>query len=214
MSFVAIILTHSRGTLVALVIAVSAFLLIKQRKLLPLFLVAVAVLFLSTPFKDKLDSSSFGERLKINYVSYQVWKDYPLKGIGFGMMTFVSSINIENYVNNLPERYRPLMIHTTHNWLLDIAVRLGIIGFVLFLAILLVAIRMCWKTIRLARNTEIRLWGSFVAISFLAYFVMGLFEPLFLFTAPAMIFYILLGMITILMHLNQETEPVELSLLA
>jgi len=205
-SFVAILLTHSRGTLVALVIAASTLLLIKQKKLVPVFLVAIAILFFSIPFKDKLDSFSLSERLKINYVSYQVWKDYPLKGIGFGMMTFVNSINKEAYVNKLPERYRPWQIHTTHNWLLDIAVRLGVIGLILFLAILIVFIKMCWKTIQQARDADIRLWGIYVAIAFLAYFVMGLFEPLFLFTAPAIMFYILLGMITILLRLNHESD--------
>jgi O-antigen ligase len=131
-------------------------------------------------------------------------KDYPLKGIGFGMLTFKNSINKEAYVNKLPQRDRPAEIYGPHNWLLDIAVRVGLIGLILFLAILFVFVKMCWKTIRHARDDGIRRWGIYVAIAFLAYFIMGLAEPLFYYKASAMMFYILLAMITILSNLNRE----------
>lgn len=209
-SFVAIILTQCRGTLTALVVAVGTLLLIRKKKFIPILLVVVIIIIFFTPFKARFDSFNLKQRLKIDYVSYQVWKDYPLKGIGFGMMTFVNNINKESYVNKLPERYRPAQICTTHNWLLDIAVRLGIIGLILFLAILFVFGNMCRKIIRQARDADIRLWGVCIVSAFCAYFVMGLFEPLFLFTASAIIFYILLAMITILSRLNHDTQTMEI----
>ncbi len=208
--FIATILTQSRGSLVALVIACVTVLLIKKRKLLPVFLVAIAIIIFFTPFKDRLDTSSLSERLKINYVTCKVWKDYPLKGIGFGMMTFNNIAHKGGYVASLPEKYKPFEVNTTHNWLLDITVRLGIIGLVLFLAILFVFVKMCWKTVRYARDKDIKLLGLHIAIAFFVYFIMGLAEPLFLFTASALIFYILLALITILMRLNNEAQTAEI----
>lgn len=209
-SFVAIFLTQSRGSLVALVFAGSTMLvLIRKKKLLPIFLIAISVVIFLTPFKDRIDKASLIERFKINYVAFEVLKDYPLKGIGFGMMTFNSNINKKVYINKLPEKFRPADIFTPHNWLLDITVRLGLIGLILFLTILFVFVKMCWETIRHAKDDGIRLCGMCVAMAFLAYFVMGLVEPLFLFRASAMMFYIFLGMITILLRLNHETEAIE-----
>jgi O-antigen ligase len=203
-SFVAIILTQSRATLAAFVIAGGTMLLLRKKTLLPIFLVAIIILIFVTPLKNRMDAFTIKERLKINYVACEVLKDYPLKGIGFGMLTFKNSINKEAYVNKLPQRDRPAEIYGPHNWLLDIAVRVGLIGLILFLAILFVFVKMCWKTIRHARDDGIRRWGIYVAIAFLAYFIMGLAEPLFYYKASAMMFYILLAMITILSSLNRE----------
>ncbi|KFO68031.1 hypothetical protein ER57_06870 [Smithella sp. SCADC] len=203
-SFVAIILTQSRATLAAFVIAGGTMLLLRKKTLLPIFLVAIIILIFVTPLKNRMDAFTIKERLKINYVACEVLKDYPLKGIGFGMLTFKNSINKEAYVNKLPQRDRPAEIYGPHNWLLDIAVRVGLIGLILFLAILFVFVKMCWKTIRHARDDGIRRWGIYVAIAFLAYFIMGLAEPLFYYKASAMMFYILLAMITILSNLNRE----------
>lgn len=209
-SFVAIILTQSRGSLVALVIAGSTLLVsIRKKKLLPIFLIAISVLIFLTPFQNRLDKTSLTERFKINYLTYEVLKDYPFKGIGFGMLTFNDSINRVDYVNKLPGKHRPVEINTMHNWLLDIAVRLGLVGLILFLGVIGVFIKMCWKTVKDARDEDIRSWGVYVTVAFLAYFVMGLVEPLFLFTASALIFYILLAMITILLRLNHEAQDVE-----
>lgn len=207
---IATILTQSRGSFVALVIAGITLLLIKKRKLLPVFLVAIAVIIFLTPFKDRLDATSLSERLKINYVTCKVWKDYPLKGIGFGMMTFNNIAHKGGYVAGLPEKYKPMEVNTTHNWLLDIAVRLGVIGLILFLAILFAFVKMFWTIIRYSSDNGIKLWGIHLAIAFLVYFVMGLAEPLFLFTASALIFYILMALMTILFRLNNEAQTVEI----
>ena len=172
--FIATILTQSRGSFVALVIACVTLLLIKKRKLLPVFLVAIAFIIFLTPFKDRLDTSSLSERLKINYVTYKVWKDYPLKGIGFGMMTFNNIAHKGGYVAGLPEKYKPMEVNTTHNWLLDITVRLGVIGLILFLTILFAFVKMCWTINRYSSDKGIKLWGVHIAIAFFVYFIMGL----------------------------------------
>jgi O-antigen ligase len=206
--FAAIILTQCRGTLAAFFIAGGTMLLLRKKTLLPIFLVAITILTFVTPFKNRLDTFSLKERLKINYVACEVLKDYPLKGIGFGMLTFKDSINKEAYLNKLPEKDRPVEIYGAHNWLLDIALRVGLIGLILFLAILFVFVKICWKTIQQARDDGIRSRGMYVAFAFLAYFVMGLVEPLFYYRASAMMFYIFLAMITVLSSLNHEAQAI------
>jgi O-antigen ligase len=207
-AFVATLLTHSRGTLVSLIIAGTILLLIKNKKLVPFFLVAMVVIVTVSPLKSSLDTTSLSQRLKINYVAMEVLKDYPILGIGFGMLTFNNKIDMEAYVKKVPEKYRPTDILGAHNWLLDIAVRIGLVGLILFLSIIFVFGKMCWEIIRYARDSGIRDWGVYLAISFVAYFIIGLSEPVFLFKAPAAIFYIHLAMITILWRLNQDVPEI------
>ena len=196
------VLTQCRGTLVALAIAGVVLLLIKNKKLLPFFLVGILLIVVFSPFKNRIDAISLSERLKINYVALQVVKDYPLLGIGFGMKTFSDNLDVKAYVNKAPEKYRPEIIYGPHNWLLDVVVRVGLIGLALFVLIIFTFIRMCWQIIRYAKDHMIREWGIYVTIAFISYFVIGLVEPVFLFSASSTIFYILMAMMTILWNLN------------
>ncbi|MFC1567280.1 O-antigen ligase family protein [Thermodesulfobacteriota bacterium] len=201
--FAATILTTSRGTFVALVLAVTIQLLLKNKKIVPFFLLAVAGIVMLTPLKGRMDTSALKERLKINYVTYQVIKDHPIGGIGFGTQTFINNIDKNSYLNSIPKEKRPAEILTPHNLLLDITVRLGLIGLILLLSIIFIFGKMCWETIRHARDDGIRDWVYCTVISFVAYCIIGLAEPVFLFKASAIVFYIILAMITILWRLNQ-----------
>ncbi len=208
-TLIATILTQCRGTFVALIIAIIIQLFIKAKKILLLFVLAIAVILMWFPSQDRMIANSFKERLKINYFTYEVIKDYPLTGIGFGMQTFVNDIDKNLYMKRLPEEYRPATVYTPHNLLLDIAVRLGVIGLILFLSIIFAFGKICWKTMKYARDEEIKGYAECMAISFSAYFTIGVAEPVFLFSASAIVFYIILAIMTILWRLNrnEDTSP-------
>jgi O-antigen ligase len=206
--FVATILTQSRGTLAAVIVAGITLFLIKNKKLLPVFLVIMILAVVFSPFKNRIDTRNLSARMKINYIVMQVVKDHPLLGIGFGMMTFSETLDIKEYVHRAPPEYRPVDINHPHSWLLDIMVRLGIIGLGLFMLIIFTFFKMSWHVIRYPRDNTIRELGIYVDIAFISYFVIGLAEPVFLFSASAIIFYILMAMMTILWMLNRDESPI------
>ena len=203
----ATLFTQSRGTFLSLVVALALLSLIKAKKSALLLLLAVILLIvMTTPLKNRLGVVNFKnlkERLYINYVTCDVIKDHPLLGIGFGMQTFINDIDKESYVRQAPAGQRPAEIYTPHNWLLDITVRLGLVGLLLFFYILFVFGKMCWEVIRHPRNRYIREWGLSTAVAFVGYFIIGLAEPVFLFRTSTIVFFIILAIITILWHLNQ-----------
>jgi O-antigen ligase len=205
-TLIATILTQCRGTFVALIIAIIIQLFIKAKKILLLFMLAIAVILMWFPSQDRMIANSFKERLKINYFTYEVIKDYPLTGIGFGMQTFVNDVDKNLYMKRLPEKYRPELVYTPHNLLLDITVRLGLIGLILFLYIIFAFGKMCWKTMKYARDEDIKSYAECMAISFIAYFTIGVAEPVFLFSASAIVFYVILAIMTILWHLNKNED--------
>ena len=208
--FVASILTQSRTTLLAMVVTITLLLLIKNKKKWLvgfLILISLTLAFLSIN-KRIINSESFLERLKINNVVLEVVKDNLLLGIGFGMRTFSETLDIREYVHRISPERRPVNIINPHNWLLDMMLRVGIIGLILFLCIIFAFIKMGWKIIRHSRDPAYRELAIYLNIAFLSYFLIGLFEPVFLFSASAIIFYVLLAMMTILWLCNRNENLV------
>lgn len=202
---VATILTQSRGTLIALIIAGIAFLIIKNRKLLPFFVLGIILVFAFSPYKNRTGAYTFLERIRVNYVYLQVVRDYPLGGIGFGIRTYFENLDGRIYIEKVPEKLRPEgAIVGPHTLFLDIMIRTGIIGFLLFLFIIAAFLRMSWQVIRKARDHVIKDMGLYIMIAFLSYFIIALAETVFWADASAMMFYILLAMMTVLWHLNQD----------
>jgi len=205
----ATLLTQSRGTFLALVISGALLFFGKAKKGAALLLLAmILVIVMVTPLKNRLGGNfqNLKERLYINYITCDVIKDHPLRGIGFGMRTFINDIDKESYVRQAPAGQRPAEIYTPHNWLLDITVRLGLVGLLLFFYIFFVFGKMCWEVIRHPQNRYIREWGLSTAVAFVGYFIIGLAEPVFLFRASASVFFIILAIMTILWQLNQEEQ--------
>lgn len=203
-TFIATILTQTRGTLVAMTIAITCELFIKNKKIiLVLFLVIVGFLTIFFFNERLIKFKSLMERIGINYLTYGVIKDYPLTGIGFGMQTFIQDIEKEVYLQRIPQKYIPDRVYSTHNTFLSITVRLGVIGLLLFLNILFVFGKLCWQVVTQAKDDFIKNWGYTTITIFIAYFIIGIFEPLFLFHVSAIVFYLILAMITILWHLHK-----------
>jgi O-antigen ligase len=202
--FSATVLTQSRGTLVAVCVSGLILLFFKNKKLVPVFLIIIIIVMAFSPFKNRLDTHNFSARIKINYASIQVVKDYPLLGIGYGINTFAENLDLQDYVGRVPEHLRPAVILGPHSWLLDLMVRLGLIGLVIFLSILIAFARMSWSIIKHARDKMSRDLAIYLTIAFVSYFVIGLAEPLFIFSAPSIIFYVLVAMMTILWMINSH----------
>jgi hypothetical protein len=62
---------------------------------------------------------------------------------------------------------------------------------------------MCWSTIKFGRDDDIKSWGVCITAVFAAYLMKGMFEPA-LSQVPAIIYYTILAMMTILTFLNTE----------
>ena len=110
------VLTQSRSNFVALGV-VAVILLAKYKKVLLAFsLVFVLFIFLS-PIKDRFilsensnvsDMGSLLHRISMAYISYEIIKDYPVFGTGFGIKTFQNRKAIDPNVYNakLPKKLR------------------------------------------------------------------------------------------------------------
>lgn len=206
--------TQTRGALIALLasLILSFF---GNRKIVATvsLLILLAVLFL--PVKNVLTASAIQNKVDTD-LRLQIWrmygeivKDHPLTGIGFGMQTYYDEHLLARYNAQLPPEHRPTQLYKApHNLLVDIAVRLGLVGLFLFLYIIFAFVRMGIKAAGKGRNDFIRDWEICLMAAFTAFFIQGLMENV-LSGPPAIVLYTILGMMTILWHLHGETpEPV------
>ena len=110
------VLTESRSNFVAIGI-VAVILLSKYKKVLLAFVVVFAIFICFSPIKDRFflsekasvnDMGSLLHRISIAYISYEIIKDYPVFGTGFGIKTFQNRkvIDPKAYNARLPKKLR------------------------------------------------------------------------------------------------------------
>lgn len=204
------LLTQSRGSLIGLGASFIILCFANKRNLI--FVVLAALLIFLTPgISDRIKSEGFTKdiRAKINQLTIEVIKDYPIAGIGFGMQIYGNKnvLDLEKLNKQLLPEYQQngAIIAAPHNTILDIAVRTGIVGLALFLYILITSLWMLWKTLNLKKDEYFRSWTICLFACFISYMIPALFADT-TFGPMAIIFYTMLAMITILWNLGQKDK--------
>ena len=196
------LLTQTRGAMVALFSALI-ILSFRNRKIL-IFIIFVTILLSLLPIKSRLTPSGIADKLKqderigiaLNYI--EVIKDFPIQGIGFGLQSYADESFMRIYYNRVDPTLRPGIIYAApHNFVIDILVRLGIVGLALYLYVLYRAFGMILALSKDDRDDERRDWGLTFFAALVAFLIQGMLENVHS-APPAVVFYSLLAMITIL----------------
>ena len=202
-----IFLIQSKGGFIALFLSVM-MILWKNRKLQLAALILLVVITAMSPIKKRFSVDQFikNYRIRMMFTTLEIVKDYPIIGIGFGNLTYGEKIDLEMYNNRVPEKFRQksdLIIGSPHNMLLNILVRLGVVGLALFLFIIAIFVRMCWQCIRYGKDDVVKNWGLCMLSAFLAFFVIGMADQMF-HHFTEVVLYTILSMGTIIWRINKE----------
>ena len=203
----ATLLTQSKGTLIA---AIFAFIVLfpKNKKTLIVFFILFLIGMGITPgLKNRLALTNIlnAPRIGINLATYEVIKDYPITGIGFGMQTYGNKklLDLDKYNERISPKYRqPIVIDSPHNSVADVTVRTGLVGLALYIYILFTFVRMGWKIIRYGKDDFIRSCGLCIMAGFVGIFIQGIFAD-GMFGPQAIVLYTIFAMMTILWHLDE-----------
>ncbi|MGD0021064.1 MAG: O-antigen ligase family protein [Smithellaceae bacterium] len=207
--FISTLLTQSRGTLIGLF--TSLIILCFSNKKIIIVAIAVLILAFFLPgLKDRFDHEKIihNERVKMNRLTLEVIKKYPIVGIGFGMQIYGNPnlVDLEKLNSQLPAQYQQERIVTSpHNTVLDITVRTGIVGLVLFLNILLTSFFMLWKILRLTKSEYFKSWAICLFACFASFMIQAMVADT-TFGSRIVVFYTILAMITILWNLVQKEK--------
>jgi len=202
--FTATLLTQARSTIVALFISVT-ILLVREKsiKKIAFFIIIMAIIF-TTFVGKRFYNGRAGINLRIYqyFISYEVAKDFPLTGIGFGGNTYVNKIDQEQYKKKF-WFYEKATLRHPHSMYSDVLLRTGFIGFALFVFIIVTAFRTCWMLIKRGENDFIRNWGWCMLSACIMIFLIGFCEPFSLYFIEV-ILYTIFAMITVVWRLNEE----------
>jgi O-antigen ligase len=199
------LLTQSRGSLIGIFVSLVV-LCFGDRKIIIVITIVLLLAFLMPGLKERFDYQQVvnNERNKINHLTIEIIKAYPVTGIGFGMQIYGNEAIKFN--SQLPEAFRQeTILPSPHNTILDITVRTGFIGLALFLNILLSSLFILWKTLKLTKNEYFRSWAICLFACFMSFLIAGLFADT-TFGARAVVFYTILAMTTILWNLTQQEK--------
>ena len=202
------VLTQTRSNFLALLV-IFPVLLYKRWKLLVVAILILVAIIVATPVRNrikmKIDSSAH-HRISLAMIAVEVVKDHPITGTGFGIETIANHdlISPEVYNQRVPESYRLYGKHfyVPHNMFLSVAVRTGIVGFVLFGSILGVCLVMQIDLIRHGRTPFIRKWALCMLAAWMMFFVKGNLEPIFS-RIPETIFFLILSITAVLWQMDK-----------
>ncbi len=207
-SSLAIILSQTRSAYLSILIS-SIFLFHRSIKKIFIILIIFSAILYFSPIQYRLSESilKYNPRIMTWLTFAEMIKDHPVTGIGFGMQSYHDIDFVAKYAKRVP-KFRGIgdVVVAPHNFIIDIAVRIGIVGLILFLYVLFTFFKMCWQTIRYGRDDFIRGWGLAVMSAFIAFFVQGMYADAG-FGNQVIIMYTIFAMMTILWRL-QHSESV------
>jgi len=185
----------------------------RLKKVLLLFLPLILLMVFVMPVKNRLEPGSLlnkirtDDRINTWYIFYELAKDHPLTGVGFGFETYQDDDLLAKYNARVPERYRrPVADKAPHNFIVDTAVRTGFVGLALFLFIML---RMLWTAGRLAfrgHSSLVRNWSLAMLAASSSWIVQSMFENT-LSGPPAVVLILIMAVTVILRQLDQPPGP-------
>lgn len=209
-------LTQTRSSLIGLAVALVILCLANKKNLI-LFLVVALLLVFVPGMKSRIDKRGFTKdiRSKMYRLTLEVIKDHPITGIGFGMEIYGNPqlVPLDRYNLQLPPEHRQLntIVASPHSSFLDIAVRTGLVGLMLFMYILLSAGWMLWKIFCRNRDDDLRSWVIYLFAGFTSFILSSIFADA-MYGPRVVVFYTTLAMITILWNLafqsRQTVSPI------
>ena len=208
----ATMLNQARGATIAL--GAALIIMCAHRKQNLIFIavaVAVTILLIAPLFHERMTATGMSTtqdiRSKMFRLSWEVIKDRPIAGLGYGGEIYGNRnlVDLEKYNAKLPESYRQSnpIIPSTHNAFLDVTVRTGIVGLVLFCMILLTALWMIWDVFRRRKEDFFRSWSICLTACFVSYMIQAFLNDA-LYGTQGVLLYIQLAMIGILWNLARK----------
>ena len=200
--------TQTRGAILAMMIVLLLSFLMKRRLGL-YFLLSLLIFIAFMPVKNRLSVDSITSKLKTDdriliwYTYWEIIKDHPITGVGFGMQSLYDEDFLRKYNNRVPAKYRnPDVYKAPHNFVVDIATRTGIVGLLLFFSIIASFFHMGGKLLSKKNLPFIRDGSTYLMLAMIAVLLQGLLENT-MSGPPAIILFFILAMMALLKTLSE-----------
>lgn len=201
-SIYCLVFTFSRGGYLAFLVGLLVLGIIKERKLLILLTIilvfwqglvpkAVTERVLMTYSAGQGLDSSADDRVSIWRDAMQVIDHNPITGTGFDTYAYMGRVG--NYKD-------------THNYYVKMLLEAGAVGLLVFLSLLVVAIRMAWRLFQTATHPLLRAMGCGVFGLLVTATVVNFFGDRWSFLQVNGFSWVLLGLVTRGLQITKEEE--------
>ncbi|MEI6609313.1 MAG: O-antigen ligase family protein [Deltaproteobacteria bacterium] len=211
--FLILFVTQMRSLIFALPFVIFALFWDNKKLLLAVMLIVFFCLyFFSTQLRSFEDKGSNSERLAINYMSLLIAKEYPITGTGFSISPPSKELlDYDVLRTQIPQKFRfvPDNYNTHHNSWLGLMVRLGLVGLLLSVFIVIRGVRICFAGIKQHDNREVRLTGQLCLCLLVLFSVYGLFNEVFMHLLEALL-SVVFAMIALLYCETQKSSNPEI----
>ena len=202
--------TQSRATIFAFG-SVGTYLLFRRNKMMGLVCVVCGVAALAVnPVVTRLNYTNIAQsdRHATLLVALEIWKENPVLGIGIGGANY-TSLELDRYREKIPPELRSYpVLGDPHSLPLNLLVRTGVVGLVLFGILVFCVVWNLIQTIRRSgEDAYYKEWGDCFLISLFAVLLIATFEPTGN-TLFAGAFFVLLGFITALFQTKRTAVVV------
>jgi putative inorganic carbon (HCO3(-)) transporter len=200
-----VLLTHSRGALVGLAVALVAMAIWRSRwlvLLVPLALIGLFVVsrYLGVEQTEIADFFLTTETIRSAQARFELWQraiymlqDFPFTGIGLGTFSRVASVMYPYFLLG-PNAVVP----QAHNVFLQAGIDLGIPGLVAFIALLTTFSITAVDTVRMAKHTEFEPLAMGLLCGFVVYLIHGLVDAVTFSTKPGTVIWMIIGLMAAL----------------
>lgn len=206
---IATMATQTRGSILALFVGLIVLLKINKRAILVVligFVISLSLMPVRTVLTPEAlyNKITKSDRWQIWYTFAEITKDHPLTGIGFGMQSYYDESLLNKYNSRVPPEYRQKTPHKApHNLIVDLAVRTGLVGLILFGYLIITFITIAWKLAAKGKNGFVKGWAIVSLASMAAIIIQGLTENT-LNGPPAIVMYTIFAIMMILWKLNED----------
>ncbi len=206
LSGVCMILTYSRGCWIGIILAVALFLFISSKKM---FLVmaglgVVALFFLPESVMTRLLSigdladSSTSYRVYIWQGTMDMLKDFWVTGIGVGTSAF-------NHVYPI-YAFGAISAPHPHNLYLLLLSEMGILGLLVFIALMIVVLKKLFVTANKSKDKTISVFSSALFSALVGFLVQGIFDNVWYNYRVFLFFFIIIGLSGAVCLISKKTE--------
>lgn len=207
-AFLVSLMSQSRSTLLGLTVA-AMIMLAHRRRLLAGGMLVLALFVALMPIRERIFTLGDYYQVRLGHLYYfsELIRDHPAWGTGFALDTMrdPQHVDYEHYMARIPARFQdpPHPYWWPHNILLNVAVRTGPVGALLFSLIFVQAAGIALSILHRGREPALRAWARCLLAALGMFATKALFEPVFTHFCETLLFTIL-AMITILSSLHRQ----------
>lgn len=203
---ICLFMTNSRGSMIGLFIAIGIFILIAEKRLIIFGILGVIALpFILPPsiwsriisITSMSDSSSL-YRISIYKASINMIKDFWTTGIGVGAFNMIYPIY----------SYGAAYAYHSHNIFLQIFIEMGIVGFSIFMAIILLFIQKMYYGVRNTVNSN-RYIVAVILGGFVGFLIQGFADYLWFDYRIILLFWMIIGLGIAAVKINTENKKIQ-----